>query len=327
MALLRSGGGWYGKAAREILGSFCDVSLKDISFSSFRYRVFTYVKPLLIVLNLVLLWFKKAQDVWIYDDIVSALVPFWAKGRKMLVIYHIDPSVWPAWQRIVYQALRKYIYWNIRNVDGVITISKYWQDHFLDRGFKNVYKIYCPFVMEDFTLDEEEVLQFKKKFRLGDKPIIYLGNCQKEKGVMEAYEALKDLDLHLVTSGEPMVQLPALNLNLSRREYLCLLKASVVALTMSKFKEGWCITAHEAMLLQTPVIGSGLGGMRELLEGGNQVVCEDFRLLREKVEYFLRNPDARNAAGKMGYEYAKNFSLERFENAWVRLIKNHLDKQ
>ena len=70
-------------------------------------------------------------------------------------------------------------------------------------------------------------------------------------------------------------------------DYLKLLKASWVVLTMSKFKEGWCRTAHEAMLLKTPVIGSGTGGMRELLENGKQIVCPEFDNLREKVKYLF----------------------------------------
>ena len=45
-----------------------------------------------------------------------------------------------------------------------------------------------------------------------------------------------------------------------------LLQAASVAVTMSKFNEGWCRTAHEAMLCKTPVVGSGMGGMGELLE-------------------------------------------------------------
>ena len=39
-------------------------------------------------------------------------------------------------------------------------------------------------------------MQFKKQFRLEGKPIVYLGNCQRIKGVVEAYEHLKDMEVH-----------------------------------------------------------------------------------------------------------------------------------
>ncbi|MDO8470596.1 MAG: glycosyltransferase, partial [bacterium] len=156
-------------------------------------------------------------------------------------------------------------------------------------------------------------------------PIVYLGNCQKAKGVVEAYQALQGMDAHLVTSGAQKVRIPARNLDLAdHREYLQLLKASSCVLTMSKFKEGWCMTAHEAMLMKTPVIGSGKGGMRELLEGGKQIICEDFSRLRESVNSLLNDPAARRQLGDQGYAYAKLFPIERFEQAWRDAVRDIL---
>ena len=56
------------------------------------------------------------------------------------------------------------------------------------------------------------------------------------KGVVEVYDQLKGLDLNLVTSGKKSVSVPATNLRLDYRDYLRLLKASSVVVTMSKFK-------------------------------------------------------------------------------------------
>jgi glycosyltransferase involved in cell wall biosynthesis len=187
-----------------------------------------------------------------------------------------------------------------------------------------VYKIYNGFNLESYNIPDEEVENFKKDKNILGKPVIYLGNCQKAKGVIEAYEALKGLNAYLVTSGEKQVKIPTLNFNLDHRGYLNLLKASSIVLTMSKMKEGWCKTAHEAMLLKRPVIGSGRGGMKELLEGGKQIICENFNQLREKVEYLLDNPEEREKIGEMGYNYAKNFTLDKFQREWRDLIKEIL---
>jgi len=178
--------------------------------------------------------------------------------------------------------------------------------------------------INDFNISDKEVLEFRKKYKLEGKPIVYLGNCQKAKGVVESYNALKCLNCHLVTSGKPMVEIPARNFEVSSREYLRLLKTSDIVLTMSKFKEGWCRTAHEAMLCKTPVIGSGKGGMRELLEGGKQIICEDFSKLRERVECLLRNPQLREKMGEDGYNFARSFTIEKFKKDWLKLIKDLL---
>ena len=148
-----------------------------------------------------------------------------------------------------------------------------------------------------------------------------MGNCQKLKGVVDAYLALKDLDAYLVTSGRRQVDVPTLNLDLDYRSYVTLLKASSVVITMSQFKEGWCMTAHEAMLCQTPVIGSGLGGMRELLEGGRQIVCQDFKDLGKEVTYLINHPDQREKIGFDGYNFAKEFTMERFRRDWINLMR------
>ena len=264
---------------------------------------------------------KGKKDLWIrdfYSTITLTLDK--TEGKNLVVVHHVDFSTFPIISRPVFFFLKKIFYCNLKKADAILTVSDYWKNHFLVRGYKNVYKIYNGFNLPDFNILEQEVLEFKKRYNLLGKPIIYLGNCQRAKGVVESYYALKDLDVYLVTSGERQVKIPVQNINLEYQDYLNLLKASSIVLTMSKFKEGWCRTAHEAMLLKTPVIGSGLGGMRELLEGGNQMVCENFNLLKEKVKYLIDHPELREKIGEDGYNFANDFTSERLKKDWLELI-------
>ena len=253
-------------------------------------------------------------------DLDSALFLNKKPTKNIVIVHHLDNSYSSPAAKFFYFIFQKRIFSNLKKCDAIITVSKYWKDFFEKLGFRNVYLIYNAFNLNDFNFTYKEIEEFKKKYNLTGKPIIYSGNCQKAKGVVESYEILKDLGVHLVTSGEPMVKTPARNLEIPHREYLKLLKASSVVLTMSKFKEGWCRTAHEAMLLKTPVIGSGRGGMKELLEGGKQIICEDFNFLRERVEYLLNHPEIRERMGEDGYNFAKDFNLERFKKDWQELI-------
>jgi len=314
----RYGGIIYNEAARNALSKDFDVNLivcEPKYFKNIRYlkipESFFYLSKL-----------KDKRDLWIRDFYSTITLPFdKTKGKNLVVVHHVDFSTFPLISRPIFYFLKKVFYYNLKRVNGILTISEYWKNYFLKKGYKNVYKIYPAFNLVNFNISDEELLGFRKEFSLENKPIIYIGNCQKAKGVVESYEALKDLDVYLVTSGEQMVKTPALNLNLSYKNYLKLLKASSVVITMSKFKEGWCMTAHEAMLLKTPVVGSGLGGMRELLEGGKQIICEDFGSLREKVEYLLVHSEVREKIGEDGFNFAKNFTLERFKEDWLSLIK------
>jgi len=317
----RYGGVIYGEKVRSILSEKYDLEVKQISSGHIGWK---YLKPLEWFFGLSNL--RENNDLWIRDDFYSIAFQFLnrVKGKKLAIVYHLDSSVFPLALRPFLFLLEKFFYFSVKKADAILTIADYWKSHFLKRGCQNVYKICPAFNLSDFNISDNEVEEFKKKYDLEGKPIIYIGNCQKPKGVVESYEALKDLDAYLVTSGEKMIKIPALNLNLDYRDYLKLLKASSIVVTMSKFKEGWCMTAHEAMLVKTPVIGSGKGGMRELLEGGKQVVCPDFYSLRKKVEYLLRHPEARKRMGEDGYNFAKNFTMEIFRENWLKLIRKLL---
>ena len=177
--------------------------------------------------------------------------------------------------------------------------------------------IYNGIDPSQFTFGEEEVAAFRERHGLEGKPVLYLGNCQTIKGVVEAYQALKGSGFHLVTSGKRRVDVPTINLDLKHRDYLLLLRASAAAVTMSIFDEGWCITAHEAMLCRTPVIGSGRGGMRELLEGGGQFLCSRFAELPMLVGQAIAD---RERLGEAGYRYASQFTLDRFRRGWLALV-------
>lgn len=265
-----------------------------------------------------LLKLKGEKDIWIREFSSIITLPFdKTTGKNLLLVHHIDSNYlsYPTLSKF----LEKLFYRNLNKINTVVTVSKYWREHFESRGCDDVRLIYNFFDIKEFKFTEEAIINFKEKYGLTKKPVISLGNCQKSKGVVEAYQALKDLDAYLVTSGEKRVDIPATNLNLGYRDYLRLLKASSVVVTMSKFKEGWCRTAHEAMLCKTPVVGSGLGGMEELLGGGGQIVCKNFSKLKGDVEYAMEHPEL----GEVGYEYAsqEKFTVEYFEKEWIKLIE------
>ncbi len=314
IASQKYGGRIYGQKVRDAISGSFEVNTIDVKATYLKKK---YIKPLEWFWRLVNV--KTESDLEIRDDFNTIAVSFFSRSKvkTLALVYHIDFSVFSAPLRVIFYILETLFYAKLKKTDAIVTISQYWQDFFIKKGYNNVHKVYCGFTMEDFTIADQEITDFKSKFALGLKPIIYIGNCQKAKGVVETYQALKELDVTMVTSGKKMVDIPATHLDLSYREYLCLLKVSSVVVTMSKFREGWCMTAHEAMLLKTPVIGSGKGGMKELLDGGRQIVCQDFTTLKEEVEHVLKNPAAAETMGQNGFDYARSFTMERFNKEWV----------
>lgn len=314
----RYGGSIYDEMVRKVLAKNFDLEFISIDAKYFKNIRYLRIPEAMFYLSKL----QRKRDLWIRDFFTTIALPINKDmGKNLALVYHIDFSTFPLFSRPIFFLFEKIFYHNLKKIDAILTISEYWKNHFLSRGYKNVYKIYNCFDLSNFDFSERDVVEFRKKYKLTEKPVVYLGNCQKEKGVVEAYEVLKDSDFYIVTSGRQQVKISALNLNLNYKDYLCLLKASSVVVTMSKFKEGWCRTAHESMLCKTPVVGSGLGGMRELLDGGGQIICENFRELKEKVNFAMNN----SHLGETGYNFAKKFTIEKFENEWVDLIKKILN--
>ena len=311
----------YNDQARKALAQSGEFQVQLLDASSRWFERIRYLKIPEAFVRVAFLQGKR--DVWVRDFYsVLAMSPRRTRGKQVAIMHHLDFSGFPLIARLPLSVLKRVFFRNLKHVDAIVVVSRYWERYFTERGYQHVRVIYNGFDISRFTIDDQEVAEFKNRHKLKGNPIVYLGNCQKPKGVVEAYEELKDLPVHLVTSGSRRVEIPAKNIAGDYHEYLVLLKASSVALVMSKFQEGWNRTAHEAMLCRTPVIGSGLGGMRELLEEGGQIVCEDFRDLKKHVEMLLQSDEMRRQQGERGWNFAKDFTLDRFSKEWVAFMKD-----
>jgi len=205
-------------------------------------------------------------------------------------------------------------------LDVVVTVSKFWADFLDGIGCREVRVIYNAFDAAEFEFKPEDVEHFLNRNGIpGDKPIVYLGYADPVKGVSDVFNALKDEEITPVMTGPPAegINLPVHWLYLNRKDYLLLLNACDVVLNMSKIEEGWSRVAHEALLCRTPVIGSGKGGMKELLEGGGQLICTSISSLPEMVREVLNKKEI---YAEKGYDYAKKFTYETFTREWRALL-------
>ena len=235
------------------------------------------------------------------------------------MIHHIDPKIRRSgyFHNLYFNRLLK----RLRELDKVVTVSVFWQKFLEAEGCENVEIIYNSFDLNAFQNLKKDNDAFRLEHQLPlDKKIIYIGNAIKEKGVYDVYEELKNSGFHLVMTGAQnrAMDLPVHYLRLNRNQYLQLLATSSVVIAMSKMVEGWNRIAHEALLSKTPVIGSGSGGMTELLEKAGQVKVTDLAQLHASVDQVLN--DEKQYA-RRGYEYVKQFDLNYFSNRWKEVVE------
>ena len=212
----------------------------------------------------------------------------------------------------------------LRELDVVVTVSRYWQEYLEGIGCRKVKVIHNGFDLHEYTLTDNQIADFRQRYNLPfQRPLIYIGYTRGDKGVFDVYEALKDTDYTLVMTGQPASRpaIPIRHLLLNRHDYLCLLSACDIVLSMSQIEEGWSRISHEALLCGTPVIGSGSGGMQELLDGASQPTCKNIRDLPAVVSEVLVN---RHEIAVRGSTFARQFDLPSFNSQWQDLFKELL---
>jgi glycosyltransferase involved in cell wall biosynthesis len=244
-------------------------------------------------------------------------------ARTIVIAHQMDFSASP-W-RWVFGVDGRHVLRGLARVDRVVVPSHFWRDFLRERGLQNVRVIHNGFDVNAYQASPEDVDAFRARYDLQGKPIIYLGRAGPRRGATEAFDALKDLQAHFIVSspareGPSGLDSRVRRLHLCQPDYIALLSAATVTVTMSSFDEGWCRVAHESLLCGTPVLGSGRGGMRELLEGAGQIVCTDLRALREAVERLLGDAPFRTRLAEQGRRFARLFTHERFLSEWMSVI-------
>ena len=262
---------------------------------------------------------KLSGDIVFRDFFTTVFSPI-PKGRINIPILHhleVDSTRFPR----IYRALVKQYCRQARNADCVVVVSEYWQNFLRDRSVERTRVIYNSFDTSQFNFTCDQLNCFRESKGIPrDRPLIYLGNAKADKGYTAVARELAGIDATLIATGrgEPVDGTRVMFLDYS--DYLKLLTISDIVLTMSTLQEGWCRTAHEAMLCRTPVIGSGSGGMMELLQGGGQRVCRDVSSLREEATHLLGDDSVRKQLGERGFAFASRFDSDYFRKQWVDLV-------
>ncbi|MCB0386235.1 MAG: hypothetical protein KDD43_12655, partial [Bdellovibrionales bacterium] len=104
------------------------------------------------------------------------------KKHGLTIVFHIDETLSPLASRIFQRGVERLFFLFARKSDPIVVISKYWKKYFEDRGFTDVHLIYCPYELELYEISDEEIEDFKRRFGLGDKPMVYIGKKKKKKG-------------------------------------------------------------------------------------------------------------------------------------------------
>jgi len=264
-------------------------------------------------------------DLWIENPFTFSVKAPNTRQNSIVVCHHIhyphpmNSGVHPI--EIGRQIKNELFLRRASSAEQTIVVSDYWERFLKNQGVNNIKKIYNGLDISQFQFDSGEIQEVSERVNPEGKPLIHLGMPANLKGTKKAYQTLKCINGKLITTGRKDYNLPVEHFNLGYEEYLRLLAACDVVLAMSQFDEGWGLFVHEAMLAGTPVVGSGRGGMEQLLTGGNQIICQDFSNLEGCVKKALAQ---REELGQQAQEYAKQYTANRMVKQWDKTLQRQL---
>jgi glycosyltransferase involved in cell wall biosynthesis len=148
--------------------------------------------------------------------------------------------------------------------------------------------------------------------------ILYAGRLSEEKGVLELVEATRGMRLVVAGDGPLRGRVPGARGFVPYDELQALYARAAVVACPSR-REGFGVVCLEAMSHGRPVVATGVGGLRDLVAGGETglvVPVRDPLALRAALERLLGDPELRRRFGAAGRERAReHFSWDAVTNA------------
>lgn len=191
-----------------------------------------------------------------------------------VILHHFDQKGSPFYTRL----LENIDYFLLRLLSKIlkikyITVSDYWSN-----WVKLKFKIDSFIIYNEINIDKSDIKDreyLSKKYNLKqDSSWIFLGSNQPKKGgklvidyLNENYENMFER-IVLIQSGnkKDTDSKSSVVIWIDSEDYFSFIKSCELVVAYSQFEEGWCRVLHEAALLNVPIVGSGSGGMGELLE-------------------------------------------------------------
>ena len=207
---------------------------------------------------------------------------------------------------------------------------------------------YCPNGIMPLVNDSQKLATEKKDLI----EILFLGNMIETKGVYILLDACKILKQKAIifhctfvggwsditeTQLQERISLMELTDSVSyagkkegKAKHDFLVKADIFVFPTYYDKECFPLVLLEAMQFNLPIISTYEGGIRDIVQDGITgflVPQKDAVALAQKLEQLIDNGDLRKVMGEKGkIRYEKNFTLHRFENNLITILKDCLVK-
>lgn len=202
-----------------------------------------------------------------------------------------------------------------------ISPSKFMADKFIKFGFLER-KIK---VLHNFIDDNKPKEYFKKNY------VLYFGRISLEKGIRTLLKVIADLNhIQFIVAGSgPLENELSCYDNLEYvgfkkgDELLKLIGESLFTIIPSEIYENCPMSVLESFSLATPVIGSNIGGIPELIGNKCGLLFEsgNYKDMREKIEYLYENEQLRKELSMNCRTCVDEYSIQKYYVSLMEIYK------
>lgn len=264
-------------------------------------------------------------------------------------------SPWQCWrcQRFRYFPLRNlFIRYFLRFVDKIVAVTAEHQKLLLINKIRCGDYVYNGIESLDVLPSEQEIVNFKRKFNLEGKRVIFWGGrINKACGVFQTLSALKEVVKEIpqavllvaaridLASESLLKRAEELDLKgkvmvtgwLEREDLNIIYQICDLAVCASIAFETFGLIPLEAMAGKKPAMATCFGGPREVISNGltgyifNPFNISDFS---RKIIRILNNQNLAKRMGEAGYQkYKEKFTLDKVFNDYLNIFNQLLENK
>ncbi len=199
--------------------------------------------------------------------------------------------------------------------------------------------------ISEINLNTLQKIRFQKEI----PTILFLSNMMKEKGVYTLLQASRHLanngfkfkvqfigewkdihpeDFHEFISENGLqeyIYYEGAKYNNEKNKYF----ENADIFVLPTFNEAFPLVNLEAMQFGLPIIASKVGGIPDIIldnETGFIIEKNNYKILSDKIQFLLENPDIGQKMGEAGRnKFCNEFRLDHFEANFNKIIKNQLE--